>query len=55
MSETVLSRFQKVFTGKKPEERLPLMEWALENYLIYRRLQNEYAAKAVCVPDGSIG
>lgn len=28
MNETVLSRYQKVLSGEKPEDRLPLMEWA---------------------------
>lgn len=50
MSETVLSRFQKVFTGKKPEDRLPLMEWAWWWDETIRRWEDEGIPKGMNEP-----
>lgn len=41
MMETVRSRFQKVFRGEKPADRLPKIEWAMWWHLTVERWQSE--------------
>ncbi len=54
------AEFERILPAMKSLRYVPTVDHqtppgvSLENYLIYRRLQNEYAAKAVRVPDWSI-